>query len=131
MRQAPRASMTSWVVAVVTIVECFPALAWDIDRNTNGLPSYPHLNSALMAAHDRIQNNFYDDYKQDSPDKIADVEAWYRKAFAGAKEMPTGGNYPGIHLTRGRDVIWIYQFPGMKTTSIEAMKYISPAPDEP
>ena len=84
-----------------------------------------------MAAHDRVQNNFYDDYKQDSPDKIAAVEAWYRKAFSGAKETPTAGHYPGIQLTHGKDIIWIYQFPGMKTTSIEAMKYVGPTPDDP
>ena len=107
------------------------AIASDIDKNTNGLPSYPHLNSTLMAAHDRIQNNIYDDFKQDSPDNIADVKAWYRKTFSGARETSTGGNYPGIKLTRGKDVIWIYQFPGMKTTSIEAMKYVGPAPDDP
>jgi hypothetical protein len=90
----------------------------------NGLPAYPKLSSGLLVRHERYDSNYYDDFKQETPDEIDTVEAWYRKNFIGAREVVTVGDYPGIRLKRGRDIVWIYNFVGSRGTNIEAMKFV-------
>ena len=104
----------------------------DIQSNSNGLPAYPHLNKALMLPHDAYKGSLYAAYKQDTSDSLETVEDYYRKAWPGAQEGPTDNpnGYVGIKLTKGQDFIAIYRFGLMKTVSIDAMKYLGPAPAE-
>ena len=90
----------------------------------NGLPAYPKLSSSLLVRHERYDSNYYDDFKQETPDDIETVEAWYRKTLLGAQGVVTAGDYPGIQLKRGRDIVWIYNFGGSRGTNIEAMKFV-------
>jgi hypothetical protein len=78
----------------------------------------------LLVRHERYDSNYYDDFKQETPDDIETVEAWYRKNFSGAQGVVTAGDYPGIQLKRGRDIVWIYNFGGSRGTNIEAMKFV-------
>jgi hypothetical protein len=94
-----------------------------VDRE-NGLPAYPKLSFGLLVRHERYDSNYYDDFKQETPDGIETVEAWYRKNFPGARGVVTAGDYPGIQLKHGRDIVWIYNFVGSRGTNIEAMKFV-------
>jgi len=93
----------------------------------NGLPTYPKLSSSLLVRHERYDSNYYDDFKQETPDGIETVEAWYRRNFIDARGVATAGDYPGIQLKRGRDIVWIYNFVGSRGTNIEAMKFVGTA----
>ncbi len=104
----------------------------DVAPNNNGLPVYPHLNKADLLQRDVYKGGIYSAYKQDTSDSLETVEAYYRKAWPGAQEGPTDSpsDYVGIKLTKGQDFIEIYRFGMMKTVSIDAMKYVGPAPAE-
>jgi hypothetical protein len=105
----------------------FPAL----DRNTTGLPTYPHLTNAIMDAvpRDTLGHKCIH-YAATSPDRLETVEAWYRLALGGATESDINkdsmyGNYfrlVGIRLTRGADLVTVYREENGKTTSVELFK---------
>jgi hypothetical protein len=84
MTLAPR--LTHSVAAVsFGIVFTFPSLA--AGTNTTGLPTYPRLSGETMDASNRsIPNGQHCiHFETDTPDALADVEAWYKKRIPGAK----------------------------------------------
>jgi hypothetical protein len=99
--------------------------------NTTGLPSYPHVKSAIMDDVPRSTlGRQCTHYAADSPDPLETVEAWYRKAFPGAVESDVNeqslyGSYfklTGIRLSRDNDFLTVYRMPGGTSTSIELFK---------
>jgi hypothetical protein len=99
--------------------------------NTTGLPTYPHVKSAIM---DNVPRSTLGrqctHYAADSPDPLETVEAWYRMAFPGAVETDVNeqslyGSYfklTGIRLSRDNDFLTVYRMPGGTSTSIELFK---------
>jgi hypothetical protein len=122
------------IAGVLTL--CFTVLpmssrAADVDQNTTGLPTYPHLRRAMM---DPVSRNTLGHqcthFAADSGDPLEIVEAWYRKAVPGAVESDVNrdsiyGSYfklTGIKLTRGRDFLTVYRIADGTSTSIELFK---------
>jgi hypothetical protein len=100
----------------------------DLDRNTTGLPSYPHLRSAVMDPVARnTQGRQCTHFAADSPDSLEAVESWYRQALPGAVESDVNkdsiyGSYfklNGIRLVRGNDFLTVYRLANGSVTSIE------------
>jgi hypothetical protein len=101
------------------------------EKNTTGLPTYPHVKSAMM---DPVPRNTLGrqctHYAADSPDPLETVEAWYRQALPGAVETDVNqdsiyGSYfklTGIRLTRKDDFLTVYRMPDGNSTSIELFK---------
>jgi hypothetical protein len=123
------------------LMACFALLsrssaAGEADRNTTGLPTYPHVSSAMM---DGVPRNTLGrqciHYAADSPDPLETVEAWYRKALPGAMESDVNkdsiyGSYfklTGIRLTRDNDFLTVYRMTSDNSTSIELFKCNAPA----
>jgi hypothetical protein len=105
--------------------------AADIEQNTTGLPTYPHLHRGLM---DPVARNTLGrqctHYAAESGDPLEMVEAWYRKALPGAVESNVNENsiygtyfkLTGIRLTLGSDFLTVYRTPAGVSTSIELFK---------
>jgi hypothetical protein len=119
--------------AVAICLGLLPALglAADINQNTTGLPTYPHLRRAMMDAVPRITlGRQCTHYAAESADPLETVEAWYRNALPGAVESdvnqdPIYGSYfklSGIRLTKGNDFLTVYRIPSGASTSIELFK---------
>jgi hypothetical protein len=120
-------------VAIALCLGLLPALgvAADIDPNTTGLPTYPHVRRAVM---DVVARNTLGrqctHYAAESGDSLEKVEAWYRNALPGAVESDVNensiyGSYfklSGIRLTRGNDFLTVYTIPSGASTSIELFK---------
>jgi hypothetical protein len=112
---------------------CFTVLpvrgpAADVDQNTTGLPTYPHLRRAIMDAVSRdTLGRLCTHFAADSGDSLEMVEAWYRKALPGAVETDVNqdsiyGSYfklTGIKLTKGSDFLTVYRIADGTSTSIE------------
>jgi hypothetical protein len=105
--------------------------AADVDQNTTGLPTYPHLRRAIMDAVPReTLGHQCTHFTADSGDPLEVVEAWYRKALPGAVESDVNqdsiyGSYfklTGIRLTKGSDFLTVYRTTGGTSTSIELFK---------
>lgn len=102
------------------------------DRNATGLPTYPHDGAGKMDATYRSLPNGQHcmHYQGDTPDALAEVEAWYRKQMPNAKTDDVNknslyGSYfklDGIKLLLGNDIVNIYRMENQKTTSIEIFK---------
>ena len=119
--------------AVALCLGVLPALglAADIDPNTTGLPTYPHVRRAIM---DPITRNTLGrqctHYAAESGDALETVETWYRKALPGAVESDVNensiyGSYfrlTGIRLTQGDDFLTVYRLLSGASTSIELFK---------
>jgi hypothetical protein len=105
--------------------------AGDIDKNTTGLPTYPHLRRAVM---DSVARNTLGHqcthFAADSADPLETVVQWYRKAVPGAVESDVNqdsiyGSYfklTGIRLTKGSDFLTVYRTANGTSTSIELFK---------
>ena len=120
-------------VAIALCLGLLPALgvAADIDPNTTGLPTYPHVRRAVM---DGVARNTLGrqctHYAAESGDSLEKVEAWYRSALPGAVESDVNensvyGSYfklSGIRLTRGSDFLTVYTIHSGASTSIELFK---------
>lgn len=101
------------------------------DRNTTGLPTYPHISRAIMdpVPRDTLGNKCIH-YTADTPDPLDSVEAWYRSALPGAVENDVNQNslygdflkLNGIRLTRGADFVTVYRTSNSRLTSIELFK---------
>ncbi len=123
-------------VIVGALALCFTVLsirspAADLDQNTTGLPTYPHLRRAIMDAVSRDTLGHQCTYfAADSGDPLEMVEAWYRKALPGAVESDVNqdsiyGSYfklTGIRLTKGSDFLTVYRTADGTSTSIELFK---------
>jgi hypothetical protein len=119
--------------AVALSLGLLPALglAADIDSNTTGLPTYPHVRRAVM---DPVARNTLGrqctHYAAESGDSLEAVESWYRRAVPGAVESDVNensiyGSYfqlTGIRLTQGNDFLTVYRLPSGASTSIELFK---------
>ena|ERR1700690_3399490 len=100
--------------------------------NTTGLPTYPHASGGTMdATYRSIPNGQHCiHYDTETPDALADVEAWYKKQMPGAKTDDVNkdslyGSYfklDGIKLLSGNDIVNIYRMANQTTTSIEIFK---------
>jgi hypothetical protein len=119
------------VFAVALASIFFPAMAADIARNSTGLPTYPHLSSAIMDPVARSTlGRQCTHFAADSPDPLETVESWYRKAVPGAVESDVNqdsiyGSYfklTGIKLTHGDDFLTVYRTASGNSTSIELFK---------
>ena len=119
--------------AVALCLGLLPALgsAADINPNTTGLPTYPHVRRAIM---DAVARNTLGrqctHYAAESGDPLEKVEVWYRQALPGAVETDVNensiyGSYfklTGIRLTQGNDFLTVYRIPNAASTSIELFK---------
>ena len=102
-----------------------------LDRNTTGLPTYPHLTDAVMdsVVRDTLGHKCIH-YAATSPDRLETVEAWYRQALRGATESDINkdsmyGEYfklVGIRLTRGTDLVTVYREENGRATLVELFK---------
>jgi hypothetical protein len=104
--------------------------------NTTGLPTYPHDPGGMMDAVYRSvptgQSCIH--YSSNSPDALAEVEAWYKKQLPGAKVLDVNdhsiyGSYfklDGIKLLSGNDFITVYRMADQKDTTIEMFKCKNP-----
>ncbi len=118
------------LAAAVSVSISWPSLA--ADRNATGLPTYPHDGDGKMDATYRSLPNGQHcmHYQGDTPDALAEVEAWYRKQMPNAKTDDVNknslyGSYfklDGIKLLLGNDIVNIYRMKNQKTTSIEIFK---------
>jgi len=101
------------------------------DRNTTGLPTYPHISRAIMdpVPRDTLGSKCIH-YTADSPDPLDSVEAWYRHALPGAVESDVNQNslygdffkLSGIRLTLGTDFVTVYRTANGRLTSIELFR---------
>ena len=123
------------------IVSAFLAIALGMSAyaappNTTGLPSYPHDAGGTMDAVYRSipTGQVCIHYSSNSPDALADVEAWYKKQLPGAKTLDVNdagiyGHYfklDGIMLLSGNDFVTVYRMANQKDTSIELFKCKAP-----
>ncbi|HEY3886411.1 MAG TPA: hypothetical protein VGL62_14460, partial [Vicinamibacterales bacterium] len=100
--------------------------------NTTGLPTYPHAGAGDMdTVYRGLPNGQHCiHYAADTPDALADVEAWYKAHLPGAKaedvnkESLYGSSFKldGIKLLLGNDFVNVYRMTNQKTTSIEIFK---------
>ncbi len=130
------AMRTKVPVIVGALALCFTVLpirspAADVDQNTTGLPTYPHLRRAIMDTVSRSTlGHQCTHFAADSGDSLEMVEAWYRRALPGAVESDVNqdsiyGSYfklTGIKLTRGSDFLTVYRTDSGTSTSIELFK---------
>ncbi len=119
-------------IAAACVGMTFAAVGLAADTNTTGLPTYPHVAAGTMDATYRSipsgQQCIH--YQSNTPDSLADVEAWYKKQLPNAKTDDVNkdslyGSYfklDGIKLLPGNDIVNIYRMPNQKTTSIELFK---------
>jgi len=105
--------------------------ATDVDRNTTGLPTYPHLLRAIMDPVPRdTLGHQCTHYAAESGDSLEAVEAWYRKELPGSVESDVNkdsiyGSYfklTGIRLTKGQDFLTVYRTSDGASTSIELFR---------
>jgi hypothetical protein len=124
-----RRIMTAAVAAVLLSIVSWTLPAAD-DRNTTGLPTYPHIGHAIMdpVPRDTLGSKCIH-YVADSEDPLDRVAAWYRHAMPGATESDVNQNsiyvgfkLSGIRLTLGADFVTVYRTANGKTTSIELFK---------
>ena len=129
---ASRERRTSAAAVVMVLLPVLPAAALAADdRNTTGLPTYPHIGHAIMdpVPRDTLGSKCIH-YVADSDDALERVQAWYRHALPGAVESdvnqkPIYGAFfklTGIRLTLGADFVTVYRTANGRMTSIELFK---------
>ena len=106
--------------------------AAESQKNTTGLPTYPHDTGGTMDAVSRsIPNGQHCiHYSSSTPDALAAVEEWYKKALPGAKTDDVNkdslyGSYfklDGIKLLVGSDIVNVYRMANSDHTTIEIFK---------
>jgi len=133
---ARRERWTLIAPVLVAILQTVPrSLPAADDRNTTGLPTYPHIGHAIMdpVPRDTLGSKCIH-YVADSEDPLDRVTAWYRQALPGAVESDVNQNpiyggffkLTGIRLTLGPDFVTVYRTANGKTTSIELFKCARP-----
>lgn len=100
--------------------------------NATGLPAYPNLIRARMddVAKTDALGHWCIRFAADTFDRLDLVEAWYRKALAGASETDLNhderyGSYAGlsgIKLALGIDSVTVFRTANQSTTSIELFR---------
>ncbi|MEO8879600.1 MAG: hypothetical protein ABI446_04330 [Gemmatimonadaceae bacterium] len=95
--------------------------------NTTGLPMYPKLNTGSEYPSVKEDAGHYKVYTAQSPDLVAVVESWYRKALPKAVETKDDNSLThGIVLTKDKDRVLVYTLGGRKTAVVELQKYLGP-----
>jgi hypothetical protein len=122
----------AYVYCAVLAGTVYSAASHAADTNTTGLPTYPHDDKGKMDSTYRSLPNGQHcmHYSGDTPDALADVEAWYKKQLPAAKledvnkDSLYGGYFKldGIKLLVGNDIVNVYRMTNQKTTSIEIFK---------
>ena len=112
--------------------------AADGHQNTTGLPTYPKSGSQQMdAVYRSIPNGQHCiHFSSSTPDALAAVEDWYKKAMPNAKIEDVNinslyGSYfklDGIKLLVGTDMVNVYRMANDKQTSVEIFKCRDAAP---
>src|SRR6185312_2656724 len=84
---AMRTRTETWRVAVVVLALAGAAHATGTDRNTTGLPTYPHEEGGRMDQVARMLPNgqHCTHYSSSSPDALETVIDWYKKQLPSAK----------------------------------------------
>ncbi len=109
----------------------FSGRAADVEKNTTGLPTYPHLRRAIMDPVLRSTlGHQCTHFAAESGDQLEAVEAWYRRALPGSIESDVNEDSPygsyfkltGIRLTKGNDFLTVYRTADGASTSIELFK---------
>jgi hypothetical protein len=100
--------------------------------NATGLPAYPHLIRAKMdeVARTDALGHWCIRFAADTFDRLDLVEAWYRKALAGASETDLNhderyrgyAGLSGIKLALGIDSVTVFRTANQSTTSIELFR---------
>jgi hypothetical protein len=100
--------------------------------NTTGLPTYPNMKNQRMDSAYRSLPNGQNctHFSAVTPDALAAVEDWYKKALPNAKiddvnKNSLYGNYfklDGIKLLSGNDIVNVYRMKDDKQTSVELFK---------
>ncbi len=102
--------------------------AQQINHNETGLPLYPHVINGKQypAAQDPTTNGrWYAIYTAESPDSLAVVEAWYRRALPKAKETTDDNSLThGIVLTIKNDQVLVYRLGSRPGAVIELHKFV-------
>jgi hypothetical protein len=126
-------SMSAVLVALTLCSPCVnSAAAAGANTNTTGLPSYPHDSGGIMdSVYRSVPNGQHCmHYAGSTPDALAVVEDWYKKALPNArtddvnKNSLYGGYFKldGIKLVVGNDFLTIYRTAHGTETSIEIFK---------
>jgi hypothetical protein len=125
-RQTPRLIAAAASIAALAIAPATLA-AQQNNPNTTGLPLYAKINTGSEYPSVKEASGHYKVYTAQSPDPIATVEAWYRKALPKAVETKDDNQLTkGIVLTVGKDKVLIYNLGGGKASILELQKYIGP-----
>lgn len=129
--QRTRGPVTAGALVLCCALYAPPSSAVDIEKNTTGLPTYPHLRRAVMDSVSRTTlGRQCTHFAADSGDPLEVVEEWYRKALPGALESDVNqdsiyGSYfklTGIRLTQGNDFLTVYRTANGASTSIELFR---------
>jgi hypothetical protein len=120
------------VVGVALIGFIATAGAAGEQKNTTGLPTYPHDAGGIMDATVRSLPNGQHciSYMSNTDDSLSNVEDWYKKQLPDAKiddinHNSMFGNYfklKGIKLLSGNDIVNIYADTDRNKTTIELYK---------
>jgi hypothetical protein len=107
-------------------------VAGGANKNTTGLPTYPHDSGGIMdSVYRSVPNGQHCmHYAGSTPDALAVVEDWYKKALPKAhiddvnKNSPYGSYFKldGVKLVIGNDFLTIYRTTNGTETSIEIFK---------
>ena|SRR5579872_2097119 len=125
-------ALTCVVVCALFCAPLRPSLAGDGQQNTTGLPTYPksahqHMDGAYRSLPNG-QNCMH--FSSSTPDALATVEAWYKKALPNARIEDVNinslyGSYfklDGIKLLAGNDIVNVYRMTNDKETQVELFK---------
>ena len=124
--------VTCAFAAVIFAVPLHPSHAADAQQNSTGLPTYPKSGSQRMDdVYRSIPNGQHCiHFSSNTPDALATVEDWYKKALPNAKIEDVNinslyGSYfklDGIKLLIGNDMVNVYRMTNSKQTSVEIFK---------
>lgn len=130
MRIRPIVQTGSLIAAACCALICSSQAA--DQSNTTGLPTYPNMKNQRMDAVYRSLPNGQNctHFSAATPDALAAVEDWYKKALPNAKiddvnKNSLYGNYfklDGIKLLSGNDIANVYRMQNDKQTSVELFK---------
>ena len=131
-------ALTCTLVGALCGVPLSPCLAADGHQNTTGLPTYPKSGGQQMdVTYRSIPNGQHCiHFSSNTPDALATVEDWYKKALPNAKIEDVNinslyGSYfklDGIKLLIGNDMVNVYRMANDKQTSVEIFKCRDSAP---
>jgi hypothetical protein len=125
MRSVSR-SLSMGAAAAALLYVCALSTAWGaVTYNLTGLPTYPHLDRAVMDDTWRTESlgRWCAKFTASTTDSLDVVEDWYRRTLHRASETDLTRDdrfksYPalsGIKLATGVDYVALYRFPNQPT----------------